>query len=161
MKRIGNHLIWDFKNIFLAPSSVNADGSMGYIQFKVKLKPGFQVGDIIPNNASIYFDTNPAIITNTFNSKFTNALSIAVFSSNSLVLYPNPTNNSVKIGLINTNEQLKKVVLYDILGKVVKTINTIAAESLTVDVSDLSKGVYMVEITSDTNLKVIKKLIIQ
>ena len=134
---------------------------MGYVQFKVKLNPGFQAGDIIPNNASIIFDTNPAIVTNTFTTKFTTPLSIASFDANSLVLYPNPATNTVQIGLVNTNEQISKVVFYDILGKIIKTVSTIAIESLTVDVSDLSKGVYLVEIALENNLKLTKKLIIQ
>lgn len=161
MKRVGNQLVWNFKNIYLTPSSVNLNGSTGYVQFKVKLNPGFQAGDIIPNNASIYFDTNPAIATNTFTTKFTVPLSVSVFNSNSLVLYPNPATNTVQIVLVNSNEQINKVVFYDILGKTIKTVSSIASESLTVDVSDLSKGVYLVEIALDNNLKLTKKLIIQ
>lgn len=161
MKRINNQLVWDFKNIFLTPFTVSENGSRGYVQFKVKLIPGFQSGDIIPNNASIYFDSNPAIVTATFNSKFTTPLAIETFDSNSLALYPNPTTNSVNIDLINTSEQISKVVFYDILGKTVKTISNVAVENLIVDVSNFAKGVYLVEITSDSNLKLTKKLIIQ
>ncbi|MCF6131090.1 DUF7619 domain-containing protein [Flavobacterium wongokense] len=161
MKRINNQLVWDFKNIFLNMASVNEAGSRGYVQFKVKLKPGFQAGDIIPNNAFIYFDSNPAIVTATFNSKFIVPLSVADFDSDSLVLYPNPATNLVQVDMVNTNEQLKRVVFYDLLGKAVKTVSTIATQSLGIDVSDLSKGVYLVEIVSESNLKLTKKLIIQ
>ena len=161
LKRINNQLVWDFKNIFLTPSSINDTGSKGYVQFKVKLNPGFQAGSIIPNNASIYFDSNPAIVTNTFNSKFTVPLIVSDFDSGSLVLYPNPASSSVQIELMNTIEQLKKIVFYDILGKAVKTISTLRTDSLTIDVSDIAKGVYLVEITSESNLKLTKKLIIQ
>lgn len=161
MKRIGNQLIWDFKNIFLTPSSLNLEGSRGYVQFKVKLKPGFQSGDIIPNNASIYFDTNPAIVTATFNSKFVTLLDVTDFNENSLVMYPNPANNTVQIDLINTHDELNKVVFYDMLGKAVKTILTIPTDNMTIDVSDLSRGVYLVEISSETNHKITKKLVIQ
>ncbi|MES2410591.1 MAG: T9SS type A sorting domain-containing protein [Bacteroidota bacterium] len=161
MKRVNNQLVWDFKNIHLTPSSVNLNGSMGYLQFKVQLNPGFQAGDIIPNNASIFFDSNPAIVTNTFSSKFTVPLSVVGFDANSLVLYPNPAKNIVQIGLINTNEQISKVVFYDVLGKIIKTVSTIATESVTVDISDLAKGVYLVEIGLDNYLKLTKKLIIQ
>lgn len=160
MKRIGNQLTWEFKNIYLTPSTVNENGSRGYAQFKVKLKPGFQAGDIIPNNASIYFDTNPAVVTANFNSKFTLPLGVTTFDENSFNLYPNPAHNNVQIHLIGTNEELAKVTFYDILGKTIKTIPTAATQSLSVDVSDLSKGVYLVEITSGTNLKLTKKLVI-
>ncbi|MCF6129199.1 fibronectin type III domain-containing protein [Flavobacterium sp. AS60] len=161
MKRINNQLVWNFKNIHLPPSSVNPTGSIGYIQFKVQLNPGFQAGTIIPNNASIFFDSNPAIVTNTFSSKFTVPLSIADFDANSLVLYPNPAKHAVQIGLMNSNEQINKLVFYDVLGKVIKTVSSIVTESVTVDVSDLAKGVYLVEIGLDNNLKLTKKLIIQ
>ncbi len=161
LKRINNLLVWDFKNIYLSPAILNDAGSKGYVQFMVKLKPGFQAGDIIPNNASIYFDSNPAIVTATFNSKFTVPLGITTFDDNSLVLYPNPANNLVQIDLINTNEQVKSIVIYDMLGKEVKTIAVTTTSSLSVDVSDVSKGMYLVEITSESNLKVTKKLMVQ
>jgi uncharacterized repeat protein (TIGR01451 family) len=161
MKRINNLLVWDFKNIYLSPSIINDAGSKGYVQFKVKLKPGFQAGDIIPNNASIYFDSNPAVVTATFNSKFTVPLGITTFDDNSLVLYPNPTSNLVQIDLINTNEQINRIVIYDMLGKAVKTIVVTTTSSVSVDVSDVSKGMYLLEITSENNLKINKKLIIQ
>lgn len=161
LKRTGTQLVWEFKNIFLPPSSLNETGSIGFVQFKVRLNPGFQAGDIIPNGASIYFDTNPPILTNIFSSKFIVPLDVSTFDTNSLVLYPNPATNTVQIDLINTSEELSKVVFYDILGKSVKTVSTVAADNVSVDVSDLSKGVYLVEITSDTNLTVTRKLIIQ
>jgi hypothetical protein len=161
MKRINNILVWDFKNIYLSPSIINDAGSKGYVQFKVKLKPGFQAGDIIPNNASIYFDSNPAIVTATFNSKFTVPLGITTFDDNSLVLYPNPASNLIQIELINTNEQINRIVIYDMLGKAVKTIVVTTTSSVSVDVSDVSKGMYLIEIISENNLKITKKLIIQ
>lgn len=161
MKRINNQLVWDFKNIFLTPATVNENSSKGYVQFKVKLIPGFHSGDIIPNNASIYFDSNPAIVTATFNSKFTVPLAVETFDSNSLALYPNPATNSVNIDLINTSELISKIVFYDILGKTVKSISTAPTESLTVDVSNFPTGVYLVEIALGNNLKLTKKLIIQ
>lgn len=161
MKRINNQLIWEFKNIFLTPSSINDARSKGYVQFKVRLKPGFQAGDIIPNNASIYFDSNPPIVTATFNSKFTIPLNTSTFDLSNMALYPNPASNLVNIDLINTNEQLNKVVIYDMLGKEIKTLSFEATTQTSVDISDLSKGLYLVEITAESNLKVTKKLMIQ
>lgn len=161
MTRNGNHLEWEFKNIYLPSSTVNANGSNGYVQFKIKANPGFQVGDIIPNNASIIFDSNPAIITNTFNTKFLNALSNATFDDGNLVLYPNPATNNVQISLVNTTENISAIVLYDMLGKAIKTIPVQSNETINLNVSDLSKGVYLVEINTENNLKTIKKLVIQ
>ncbi|NNT70710.1 T9SS type A sorting domain-containing protein [Flavobacterium sp. IMCC34852] len=161
MTRNGNHLEWEFKNIYLPSSLVNVNGSMGFVQFKIKANPGFQVGDIIPNNASIIFDSNPAIVTNTFNTKFLNALSNTTFADGNLVLYPNPATNNVQISLTNTTETIDTIVLYNLLGKTVKTVQAQSNELINLNVSDLSKGVYLVEINTENHLKTIKKLVIQ
>jgi len=161
MNRVGNHLTWTFKNIYLPSSTVDATSSIGYVEFKVKLKPGFQTGDIIPNNASIYFDSNDAIVTNTFNVKFTQPLGTINFNEASLVMYPNPASMMVQLEVVNSMERISKVTLYDVLGKAVKVINTPSTTSATIDVATLAKGVYLMEITADSNAKITKKLIIE
>lgn len=161
MRRTDNLLTWEFRNIYLPSSIFNQAGSVGYVQFKVKANPGFQVGDIIPNNASIYFDANPAVVTNFFNTKFINALDTADFSDSNLVLYPNPANNIVEISLVNTAESISKIVLFDMLGKAIKSVPVQSNENIRLDVSNLTKGVYLVEINTENNLKTIKKLVVQ
>jgi uncharacterized repeat protein (TIGR01451 family) len=161
MMRTDNHLTWEFKNIYLVPSSVNLEASSGYVQFKIKANPGFQTGDIIPNNASIYFDTNPAIVTNTFNIKFTSPLNTISFDDRNLVLSPNPANDNVQVSLTDAMENINEIVFYDMLGKTVKTVPVLSNENITVDISDLSKGVYLVEINTENHFKTIKKLVIQ
>jgi hypothetical protein len=65
------------------------------------------------------------------------------------------------IQLQNTVEHLKSIRIYDVLGKTIADWNTLHTDSMNIDVATYAKGVYLVEITSDTNLKLIKKLIIQ
>jgi hypothetical protein len=162
MTRVGNNLSWDFRNIQLVPSATSATLSSGYVYFKIKLKPGFVVGDIIPNNAAIFFDTNPAIVTNTFNIKFTSPLSNNDFDSNSFTLYPNPANDLITIDLNTPSDSINKVVIYDVIGKSVKEINSIISTyNLNIDVSDLQNGIYLIEITTSNGLKQNKKLIIK
>lgn len=161
MDRIDTNLTWSFNNIQLPVSVAGTNIGKGYVTFKVKLKPGFSAGDIIPNTASIYFDSNPAIITNTFQTEFVAALANTIFESNNLLLYPNPTHSSVQINLQNTSEKLTSIIIYDVVGKTIKTIKNLPTNDLNLDVSYLSKGVYLIEISTETNLKLIKKLIIQ
>ncbi|WP_186809181.1 DUF7619 domain-containing protein, partial [Flavobacterium branchiophilum] len=54
------------------------------------LKPGFNIGDIIPNNAQIYFNYKPAIITNTFNTELGATLGKENIQWNNPILFPNP-----------------------------------------------------------------------
>jgi len=61
----GNKLAWTFNPINLADSNRNEPASHGFISYRVKPKTGLATGDAFANNASIYFDFNPAVKTNT------------------------------------------------------------------------------------------------
>jgi len=161
MHRVNNQIIWKFDYINLPPALSNEELSKGYVFFKVKLKPGFAIGDIIPNTAEIYFDTNPAIITNTFNTEFVTALSTLGFESGNFVVFPNPASNFVQINLQNNSQSINSVVIYDVLGKEVKSISNIDSNQVQVNTSNLSSGIYMIEVTTDNGLKQVKKLVIK
>ena len=161
LERKNNDLVWKFDYIYLPPKMVNPSASQGYVHFKIKPKTGYQVGTIIPNFADIYFDTNPAIITNTVHTEFVTTLSTTDIAFANFGMYPNPANDFVMIQLSNTSETLSKIVIYDILGKVVSTKVNLSTSSLNYTISDLTNGVYFVDIITSNNQKVTKKLVKQ
>lgn len=162
LDRTDSNLTWRFDNIELPVSIADTEIGKGYISFKVKLKPSFNVGDIIPNKAEIYFDFNPAIITNTFNTEFVAQLNTASFETDNFLLYPNPTKNNIHIELPNNlGDTIKTVSFYDVLGKTVKQITNSNSNTAMIDVSQLSSGLYFVEIQTENNTKLVKKLIIK
>ena len=161
MTRVNNSIDWNFKNIQLVPESASPELSKGFVHFKVKLKPGFVVGTIVPNNASIFFDTNPAIVTNTFNTKFVAALSNPSYEFGDFIMYPNPANSSVQISMKNVDDTIETISFTDILGKTIKTISAVTSDEVSIDVSNFANGVYFVEITTANNLKQVKKLVIE
>lgn len=62
----GNGLLeFYFDNIMLADSFSNEPASHGYAVFRISLRDDLVPGSIAYNTANIYFDSNPAIITNT------------------------------------------------------------------------------------------------
>uniref|UniRef100_UPI003750636F DUF7619 domain-containing protein n=1 Tax=Flavobacterium sp. TaxID=239 RepID=UPI003750636F len=160
-RRENNKLIWNFYAISLPPTSINNQLSQGFVQFRVKPNVGYSIGDVIPNFANIYFDYNPAIITNTFNTEFVAALANANFNTGDFNLFPNPATNSVQIKLSNDNFSLKNIVIYDMIGKTIKSISNLNSNETIVDISNFSKGMYLVEITNDNLLKEVKKLIVE
>lgn len=160
MKRINNQLIWTFENINLLPTTANEELSKGYVVFKIKVKNGFSIGDIIPNTANIYFDFNPAIITNTFNTEFVTTLSNIDFNFENVLIYPNPANDLIHINLNNNSEKIKKIIIYNVLGKEVKKIESIDINQIKMNVSEFSSGVYFVEVTNESDSKQVKRLII-
>jgi hypothetical protein len=159
-KREGNELIWHFYNVNLPTTSSNPTGSHGYINFRIKPKAGYAVGDIIPNTAYIYFDYNPAIVTNTFDTEFVLALGIPTFDANSISLSPNPASNVVTI-TNNNLEGISSVSIYDITGKKIYTLSDNILTNISINVASFAKGLYLIELLSDTNSKVTKKLILK
>ena len=160
MERVGNKIVWKFDYIYLPSHLANEELSNGYLTFMIKVKPGFALGDVIPNFAEIYFDTNPAIITNTFTSTFEEQLATPEFSSGNLLVYPNPSNGLVYITTQNTTENLQAIHLYDVLGKTILSSKNLSSKQSTIDVSSLAKGIYMIEITTENNFKQTKKLVV-
>ncbi len=161
MDRIGNNINWYFDDIMLPPSVADTNIGKGYITFMVKPMPGYAVGDIIPNTASIYFDFNPAIVTNTFNTEFVQQLSVGEFENADFVFYPNPVSDIVTITVKN-NGTINNIAVYDVSGKMImaqKSANSLSTQML--DLSSVSKGMYLLEVTTDANLKVVKKLIVE
>lgn len=65
MKREGNLLTWDIEGIDLVPN-VNAPEGEGYVTYTVNLLPELADGTVISNKASIIFDENTPIETNTY-----------------------------------------------------------------------------------------------
>jgi hypothetical protein len=49
----------------LPDSTTDEPGSQGYVIYRIKPLPTLAFGDVIENTASIYFDENPPIVTNT------------------------------------------------------------------------------------------------
>ncbi len=160
MNRINNTISWDFRNIQLVPATASQTLSSGYVYFKIRLNPGFVAGDIVSNNAAIFFDSNPAIVTNTFDTKFITLLSTVDNALGNFIMYPNPSSDNVTFSMENTIETIQSLSITDVLGKTVMTINDNSSNEINVDVSNLSKGVYLVEITTESNLKATKKLVV-
>ncbi len=160
LDRVGNNLNWKFDNIMLPVSIANTTIGKGYVTFQVKPKPGYALGDIIPNTGSIYFDYNPAIITNTFNTEFVAPLANDEFSSANLAVYPNPANEIITIQL-NSNSFIKQIQVVDMLGRVIKKESYSSSNYAEVmNLKEVGSGTYFVEVTSDSNKKEIKKIII-
>ena len=152
LDRVGSNLKWNFNGVNLPPSVPNTQTGHGYIVFQVKPKPGFAIGDVIPNTANIYFDFNPAIVTNTCTTEFVSTLSNENFTFNNFKSFPNPVKNTLTI---SNASPIEAIEISSILGQkmISKKVNDIQTE---IDLSQLSNGIYFVKVTSQGNEKTIK-----
>jgi uncharacterized repeat protein (TIGR01451 family) len=156
LERVNKTLTWKFDGIELPPSVANTAIGKGFVTFQVKPKPGFILGDNIPNTAAIFFDFNPAIVTNTCTTQFVSVLATADFAFNQFTYYPNPVKNSLTI---SNASKIESVSVTSVLGQevLVKKVNDLQTE---LDLSVLSKGVYFVKVKSldqEKTVKIIKE----
>ena len=87
-------------------------------------------------------------------------LDAETFSSiNNITIAPNPSNGIFSISKGN-QISISKIVIYDSNAKLLKVIESnLEFESIPLDVSNFSKGIYFVEISSDSD-KVVRKIVI-
>lgn len=77
----GSEMVWTFPNILLPAAVDDEDGSNGYLVYRVNPLPGLPEGTVITNQAAIYFDNNPPVLTPTTTNTITlNPLPVASFT---------------------------------------------------------------------------------
>jgi uncharacterized repeat protein (TIGR01451 family) len=133
-----------YEGINLPPSATDEVGSNGYIAFKIKPKGTVIIDDVIANTASIYFDFNFPIVTNTVTTSVV-SLGTSSFSQGKLVtVYPNPVSDQLQLSVANGNT-IKTVTVYNTLGQKV----IIVGNQTVINLNALAKGAYYVAVETD------------
>lgn len=157
-------LTWRFSNILLVDSTTNEQASHGFATFTVKQKSNNPIGSQIENTASIYFDFNTAVVTNTVSNTVVDiATDIISLSTNNVIkIYPNPfsDNTTFVIQSEKVNEKYS-FELVDVLGKKVRTMNDISAKQFTISRNGLQNGIYFYKIYSAESIVGVGKLIVE
>jgi len=113
-------LTFDFKNIFLPDSTADFDGSQGYVSYQISTKENLLEETPIRNTASIYFDLNPPIVTNTTEnimvSAFPTSSAQSIDNQLDVSIFPNPTTG--KIYLSGDNLHQAKITISDLTGRI-------------------------------------------
>ena len=94
----GNVVTFSFENIFLPDSTSNFEASNGHVAFSIRALSDVERKSRIENTARIYFDFNPAVITNTTSSIMVDdytVTSLAVLPHYENVAYPSPATGTV------------------------------------------------------------------
>jgi uncharacterized repeat protein (TIGR01451 family) len=158
--------IWTFNNIMLPDSGADFEGSNGFVMFKIKAKGSLVLGDIINNTAEIYFDFNPAVITDTAATVIANAVvAINEFSDNSdgsLEIFPNPANDKMNILFVGSRVPLLQLNIINISGQKVYSENVenfSGSYSKSLDLKTFTEGVYFVQMISE-NTVILKKVVV-
>lgn len=100
------------------------------------------------NNESIHYSF---LMPNYTRSSSTTLLTENTQNSIHFKLFPNPANSSIRLQTISAEKVNARILMFDIIGKVVDTKSMNHAE-LFIDIETLENGIYLVQITNnDTN----------
>lgn len=154
-----NTLVFTFNNIYLQPMSVDEPASKGFVAFTLTQDGDLPVGTVIENTAAIYFDFNPAIITNTVENeiveKTTGITNPEVEGLTNV--YPNPSTGQYQVS-IDASLTIEKIRVYDVLGNIILVQEDANAKAAYINIENVTSGVYFLEISTNEG-KAVKKLI--
>jgi uncharacterized repeat protein (TIGR01451 family) len=129
--------VFRFSAIQLAPSQDDLEGSQGYFSYSIMENPNLALDSEIQNTAYIYFDFNPAIITNT-TLNINGYVGLSFLPAGLVELHPNPSNGQLTIRGMEEGE----VVIYSITGQ--KMLQQQYTSGQVLDLSKLDAGMYVV-----------------
>ncbi|MFL5753694.1 MAG: T9SS type A sorting domain-containing protein [Bacteroidia bacterium] len=132
---------FNFNSIFLPDSASNEPASHGFVTFKVNLLPSLPAATEIKNTAYIYFDSNPAIITNTALNTIAFPIGIKETEGNRISLQPNPAISEINVSSATAFE---KVEIYSIAGELLSSERFAPTSSFKVDIKNLPAGIYFI-----------------
>lgn len=159
-----------FANISLPTQSSDDMRSNGMFTYTIKTKPGLPVGTTFKNSASIYFDYNAPVKTNTTLNTLASVLGVAnttaaISGASSFTVYPNPANTSFS-AVINSEAAVANAALTvtDVSGRVLinKPLNLQQGrQTVSTDVSMLTAGIYFVTLDQSGTTQTQKLVIIK
>jgi uncharacterized repeat protein (TIGR01451 family) len=147
-------LHFGFANINLPDSNANEPASHGFISYRIKPLSTLNAGAEITNLAAIYFDNNEPVLTNEV--KTTVVIPTGVYNpSNDIsgLVFPNPTKGIFWFSGSSNLGTYKSYQILNVAGQLVMEAKTTSQSGLMqIDASELSSGVYMLQVTGSNGV---------
>lgn len=167
----GRVLVISFPSAVLPDSNTNATASQGFVKFSIQTIGDVPAETVIYNTAYIHTDNGtPPTATNavfhTIGDDFiiiVSAEEITARSAAALRIYPNPTGSIVWIELAKEEEVSAKdhhLCLRDTQGKIC-LMRSMTENPVSLNVENLSPGIYFIEITDETGLRLARGRLIR
>lgn len=139
----GRTIEFYFPDIQLPDSTSNESGSHGFVKYSINLNTNLKLQDSVENFADIYFDFNTPIRTNTTLTKIdVKVSSNSIIPSFSCQVSPNPTHSNLTIGWDYFNNDLAKLYIYDLNGKLLMSQESYIPSIIKID--ELLAGTYII-----------------
>lgn len=148
---------FEFANIILPDSATNEPASNGFVSYSIQAPTTVAENTLVKNTAHIYFDQNPAIVTNTtLNNLVTTIPKEIVGFENDIrisksVFYPNPLTGSSLLKFENSGT-LAELQVQDVSGKVVFTKTSTNNEFVLHKNEFKTNGLFIYTIQTDSEI---------
>ncbi len=173
----GNGILkWTFEDINLPDSTTNERESHGFVQFKIVPKQNLPEHTRIENRASIVFDFNLPVVTNTVYNTIDFELSDKAIDETKLFVYPNPATSYVNLFMYHpyVAEDASKNNLESVVQSKIAQLEIVgidgkrhgialleASHQHTINIEALDKGMYLLICTDTEGNQHINKFIKQ
>jgi|GEM_PF-5370546 len=137
----------------LFPNIMLDTGGHGNVLLKIKSKNTLQAGDMVSKHAEIFFDYNASVNTGNANTVYQNLATQIITHDNLITVYPNPATSNITITAQN---EIQKIELYDVQGRLVLEHLARSEKSINLDISDRATGMYFLKITTAKGSKLEK-----
>lgn len=172
MQQVGAYKIatFLFANINLPAQTMDDFRSNGMFSYTIRQKAGLVAGDQMKNNASIYFDYNAPVKTNTTINTIgtptavSNPAATAANAEAAFTVYPNPAASAFYVRISSDMATTGSMKVTDITGKVIiaKSVDMIrGTQTIATDINDFAAGVYFVSITANGKTNTQKLVVIR
>jgi len=150
------YITWTANNMYLPDSTTNETESHGYISFRIKPKANLSHTDVITNRASIIFDYNEAISTNTCTTNIIEERISGIQQNNikSIKLFPSPTSGNVQLSFDASFNQNLTVKIMNLQGNVIyqqDIKNQLGINAIELQLSEFANGIYFIQLNADNN----------
>lgn len=149
--KLNGRVTFTFDNILLPDSIVNEPESHGFVRFRSRIISGLPNNTVLNNTAHIYFDFNPAIVTNTTLNTLVYVLPVGIdeaSSASTVQVLPNPVTNDAVLQFNNPANETFTLKVFDVHGKLVAE-QVLTGKSATVPAKLLQSGVYIYHLKNE------------
>ena len=149
-------LEWVFNPLFLPDSASNSVASKGFVMFKIKVKPNLSTGTVINNSASIYFDYNAPVVTNTVINTFITGIKDWANNNLQFSVYPNPVESELTVKSMQST--ITEIEITDLTGRKIYSEEP-NQQSVICNLKSFASGIYFLKAKLEDGSEVVRKFV--
>ncbi len=141
-----------FDDIMLPDSTTDQEGSNGFVMFGIASLENLEDKTEVDNTASIFFDFNPPIITNTAILTLIEQVETDIEvleNGTSIRVFPNPFSDYTTIEVNGLSQGDYRLEVMDILGRKVRELKSFDNGEWRMDRGDLESGLYLIRVLEE------------